>query len=92
MSSVLDAIVDWQRNQFTGTTLDGLIKHAELELQEIKKAPEDQEEWVDLLFIALHGLSLLTKNYTLELQLKLEKNMNRKWNSVEPGKATTHVE
>lgn len=105
--TILKNIAYWQNEQFNTSPkyIPGLLVHAQNEVDEIKEAPEDAEEWADLLFIALHGLhsaisakypnmSLNERHYeaVATLYLKLNKNFNRKWPAPVEGKPTEHID
>lgn len=60
----------------------GLIQHVEKELKEIEAEPDDLEEWVDVMIIALDGAwraGYTAKEIVDQLVKKQEKNRSRKW-------------
>jgi hypothetical protein len=47
---------EWSEKTFgTGRRTEGICKHIEKELQEIRKNPADVYEWVDVVILALDG-------------------------------------
>lgn len=94
----------WDQQEFSFTTFGpprdntaGIIDHIKKELGEIEKAPDDLEEWIDVVILAFDGaLRIGAKPWEITEMLlyKLEKNKNRKWpdwRMVEPGKAIEHI-
>jgi len=77
--------------------VDGVIDHIRKELIEIEEAPEDLEEWIDVIILALDGAWRV--GYTPEeigrvLEYKLAKNKSRKWpdwRKAPAGKAIEHI-
>jgi hypothetical protein len=77
--------------------VDGVIDHIRKELIEIEEAPEDLEEWIDVIILALDGAWRV--GYTPEeiarvLEYKLAKNKSRKWpdwRTAPAGKAIEHL-
>lgn len=75
----------------------GIIKHIRSELTEIKKAPYDTEEWIDVILLAIDGAwragaSPLTIVRTL--LMKQKKNEDRKWpdwKKQNPKKPNFHI-
>lgn len=80
-----------------GKRTDGLIDHITKELVEIKTKPNDVEEWVDVVLLALDGAwraGYLPEEICAAIQEKLERNEKRTWpdwRTAEPGKAIEHV-
>lgn len=99
----------WSKKTFgpgRGTT--GVIDHIREELIECEDAPEDLEEWADVLILALDGAwrCIATKNpkakpedmvHAIMSMYKFKTDKNRKrqwpdWRTAEPGKAIGHIE
>lgn len=60
----------------------GILDHIRKELVEIEQAPEDLEEWIDLIMLAFDGAwrnGHSPRAICLELQAKLAKNEQREW-------------
>lgn len=77
--------------------VEGLIDHIQKELDELRAAPMDVEEWADVAFLALDGAFRAGAGPDLiavALEGKLAKNQARAWpdwRTAEPGKAIEHV-
>lgn len=75
----------------------GTIKHIEKELVEIKAAPGDLEEWIDVVILAIDGAWRLGASPELiasALQAKQAKNVAREWPPLEQqvaGEAVEHL-
>ena len=75
---------------------DGIIDHIRKELEEIKKAPGDLEEWIDVVILALDGAwrngysSISIVNCLNRKQIKNQKRTWPDWRTAEPGKAIEH--
>ena len=89
---------DFSENTFgPGIRTDGLIDHIQKELEEIKQKPEDLEEWIDVVMLALDGAWRAghePEQIAKTLHNKLVKNMDRKWpdwKTAENGKAIEHI-
>ena len=80
-----------------GERAAGIVDHIRKELHEIEEAPDDLEEWVDVVILALDGA--WRAGYSpIEIAKKIEakqaKNEGRTWpdwRTAEPGKAIEHV-
>ena len=75
--------IEWSRNVFGhGKRTEGLIKHIVRELKEIKDNPEDADEWIDVLILALDGIQRLgyTPNAIAKAyRAKMAVNYKRQW-------------
>lgn len=75
----------------------GVIDHIRQELGEIEQAPNDVEEWIDVVILALDGAfrSGATPGEVIAMleykQAKNEKRVWPDWRTAEPGKAINHV-
>lgn len=74
---------NWSRETFgPAPRLNGVLDHITKELQEIREAPHDPEEWADLLILAFDG-ALRAGIYPQEIidavHAKFEKNTQRAW-------------
>ena len=73
----------WSVKTFgVGRRTNGIIKHIQEELKEIKANPTDVKEWVDVVILALDGAQ--RAGYTSEqvigaLREKQRTNFRRKW-------------
>jgi hypothetical protein len=94
----LNRLYSWGQNVFgpASRTL-GVLDHIRKELVEIEKAPDDLEEWIDVMTLAFSGA--MRRGFTpwqiiKMLLFKMEKNENRQWPDwrlADPGKAVEHV-
>lgn len=79
-----------------GTRTDGVLDHIEKEINEIRRQPDDLEEWVDVVMLALDGAwraGHKPQEIADMLESKLKKNMARSWpdwRTAPPGKAIEH--
>jgi hypothetical protein len=79
-----------------GQRTKGVVDHIRKELNEIEKAPDDLEEWIDVVILGFDGA--WRAGYTPEqiaaaLEAKQTKNENRKWpdwRTADPNKAIEH--
>lgn len=78
--------------------VEGIADHIEKELREVRKAPRDLEEWIDLLLLALDGAlripGVRARDIAIALAAKQAKNEQRTWpdwRTAKPGKAIEHV-
>jgi len=80
---ILTQQAEWSDNTFgPGERTEGVIKHIEKELEEIRKDPSDLVEWVDVIQLAFDGArraghdidSILMTYVTKQLE-----NQKRKW-------------
>ena len=56
----LSTVITWQRNWSlrtfgSGKRTEGLCRHIEKELAEIRSKPQDLEEWIDVILLAMDG-------------------------------------
>lgn len=61
---------------------EGVLKHIEQELQEIRESPKDTEEWIDVVILALDGAwrsGASPDDIANTLNKKFIKNKSRKW-------------
>lgn len=78
--------IAWSKQTFgPGRHTLGLCKHIEKELDEIRQAPLELEEWIDVMILAIDGAwragysPLAIEN---ALQVKQQINKNRLWGPV----------
>lgn len=75
--------IQWSRIVFgEGLRTEGILKHIEAEIIEVREQPGDVEEWVDIVILALDGA--WRAGYTPEeiveaMCIKQLKNIRRKW-------------
>lgn len=80
-----------------GARAAGVVDHIRKELAEIEAAPDDLEEWVDVIILALDGAwraGYTPEQITAQMRAKLDKNKQRDWpdwRTVPEGKAIEHV-
>ena len=79
----------WNRSTFgEGTHTGSILRHIRKELEEIAAKPDDLEEWIDVIILAINGYwrhggepaDLMT-----HLQAKQDKNIARRWPAPGPG-------
>lgn len=76
---------------------NGIVDHIRKELVEIEEAPEDLEEWVDVIILAIDGAwraGFGPQEIIDAIVAKQLKNENRQWpdwRTAEPGKAIEHI-
>ena len=75
----------------------GIIDHIQKELVEVAAKPNDLEEWIDIVILALDGAwreGYTPKEIINMLRYKQTKNESRKWpdwRTAVPGKAIQHI-
>jgi hypothetical protein len=80
-----------------GARTAGVLDHIRKELAEIEAAPDDIEEWVDVILLALDGAwraGFDPEEIALSIALKLEHNSSRTWpdwRNADPTKAIEHI-
>ncbi|GAB2182649.1 hypothetical protein DLREEDagrD3_28720 [Denitratisoma sp. agr-D3] len=80
-----------------GDRLKGVVAHIRKELEEVMAAPEDAEEWADLILLALDGAwrsGHEPEDIALAIAEKQIKNESRTWpdwRTVPEGQAIEHV-
>ncbi len=79
----LNRQIPFSRKTFgEGNRTLGICDHIQKELQEIKQAPTDLEEWIDIIILGLDGAwrtGATPEQICAALEAKLAKNMSRKW-------------
>lgn len=74
---------DWFLKTFgPGVRDEGMIKHIEKELKEIREAPGDVEEWVDVIILGIEGALRNAKSVDEVVRclvMKQNKNIARDW-------------
>ena len=82
VSYITDHIA-WSEQTFgPGQRTVGLTKHIAKELQEIRQAPQDLSEWIDVIILALDGAwraGYTPEQIARELWDKQMKNFARRW-------------
>lgn len=79
--------IEWQRiwSERTfglGKRTRGILQHIRKELLEIEQAPDDLEEWIDVMILALDGAwraGYSPEQIVAALRSKQEKNFQRVW-------------
>ncbi len=78
----------WSRSTFgAGKRTIGITTHIEKELQEIRADPEDLEEWIDVMILAMDGYwraGGAPSELAEMLAAKQDKNLSRKWPPMLP--------
>ena len=87
--------IEWSKKVFgTADRAEGICKHIESELQEIRENPSDVEEWCDVIILALDGA--WRQGYSPEeicaaLEAKQNTNKKRTWATVRNDEAAHHT-
>jgi hypothetical protein len=87
--------IPWSYQTFgDGKRTEGLCKHIEKELNEIRSNPNDVYEWIDVVILALDGA--WRAGFTIEqiceaLEEKQKINKNRHWVKTPEDTPTEHV-
>lgn len=89
----------WSKDAFgPGQKTEGLIKHIRKELDEVTAKPNDVEEWVDIMILAIDGAwraGHSPKAICEALATKQYKNVfSRKWpdwRTAKPGEPIEHI-
>ena len=80
-----------------GQRTQGVLDHIRKELDEIEQAPNDIEEWIDVVILALDGAwraGATPEQIISTLRYKQQKNESRKWpdwRTADPNAAITHT-
>lgn len=84
---------EWSDRTFgTGDRTDYILHHIETELDEVRQAPDDVYEWVDIILLALDGAWRAGHNPNRvlgALRLKAEFNTTRTWRKDDSGLLVT---
>lgn len=88
--------MDWSKKTFgLETRTGGITKHIEKELQEIRLAPHDLTEWIDVIILALDGYwraGGTPETIDQDLQSKQQINFQRKFPPpTSPDEPTEHI-
>lgn len=83
LSEHIERQIAWSQRTFgPGARMVGIIRHIDKELREIEAKPDDIEEWIDVVILALDGAwrSGASADMIVEaLQAKQLKNELRNW-------------
>lgn len=89
---------EWSERTFgPGRRTAGVVDHIRKELREIEAQPDDLEEWIDVVLLALDGawrVGASPAQIIVALAAKFAKNVSRTWpdwRNAEPDKAIEHV-
>lgn len=87
--------IAWSMETFgDGARTEGLCKHVEKELEEIRQQPNDIMEWIDVIILACDGAwraGYSAKEICLALQQKQQINQERQWVRTPENEPTEHV-
>lgn len=88
----------WSEETFgLGSRTERILDHITKEIEEVRAAPHDVEEWIDLVILAFDGAwraGHSPEEVVMALNAKYEKNFSRKWpdwREAEDGKAIEHI-
>ena len=89
---------EWSESTFgPGKRTAGICEHIRKELLEIEANPDDADEWIDVIILALDGawrVGLPPHRIIARIIAKQEKNKGRRWpdwRSASPDKAIEHI-
>jgi hypothetical protein len=89
---------EWSERTFgRGPRTNGITRHIEEELAEIRAAPHDLSEWIDVVILALDGggrAGYTPEEIVAELERKQAVNFAREWppaKDVDPDQPSEHV-
>ena len=88
---------EWSVHTFGPQRVDGVLDHIGKELVEIQEAPDDVEEWADLIILAFDGAMRAGHEPQAVLdaiqrkQIVNESRVWPDWRTAEVGKAIEHV-
>lgn len=80
-----------------GERVTAVLDHISREIEEVRKAPHDIEEWADLIILAMDGAmrqGASAQQIFTTIKTKHAKNMRRvwpDWRTADPDKAIEHV-
>lgn len=100
LAAFCDERAQWSVETFgPGDRYAGVIAHIRKELNEIEAAPDDLEEWIDVILLALDGAFRSAgadgREIVAALVAKHEKNRARRWpdwRTLSPGEVSEHLE
>jgi hypothetical protein len=97
-SSLLNLLKDWSESAFgPGKQTEAVLKHIEKELNEIRADPDDLEEWIDVMLLAINGAARTGADgdqIIWALKRKIKKNATRvwpDWRNVDPDLPIEHI-
>lgn len=95
LSKWLQSHILWSYDTFgDGQRTEGLCRHIEKELQEIRESPSDIMEWIDVVILALDGAwraGHSVKEICDALEKKQQINSERRWIRTPENEPTEHV-
>lgn len=95
LDAVVDDILAWQVETFTHRTPHSITNHLLREAAELHDAPHDNEEWADVLFLAVALVQDGTPNAPRDLigalRAKLAKNKARVWGKPDVHGVVEHI-
>lgn len=98
MRNIFNYIMDhmnWSRKTFgLGQRTEGICRHIESELQEIREDPKDAAEWIDIIILAIDGAwraGLSPGEIVQELWRKQKINFERDWPQVPEDTPSFHI-
>lgn len=85
----------WSRNTFgDGARTEGTLRHIEKEIAEVRAAPNDLEEWIDIVILGLDGAWRAGYNASeicVALERKQARNMERTYPRTDEDTPSEHV-
>lgn len=90
--------INWSTQTFgPGDRTIGVVDHIQKELKEIRENPNDLEEWIDVIILAIDGAwrsGHTAEEIVEKLQYKQAKNESRRWpdwRNQPTNKAIEHI-
>ncbi len=94
----LNKNISWSFDTFgPGTRTEGVLRHIEEEIEEVRKDPTDTSEWIDIVILALDGAwraGATAEDICRVLEEKQAKNMARAWpdwRNFKPDEPINHL-
>lgn len=93
---MLESQKEWSLRTFgEGRRTGGVTAHIAKELEEIRRAPDDLEEWIDVIILAMDGFWRAggkSQDLAPMIMAKQEKNRARQWpKPTSEDEATEHI-
>ena len=94
IENYIDNQIEWSKKTFgNGRRTIGILKHIMSELNEVADNPDDLEEWIDVIILAIDGAwrhGYTAKNIIECLEKKQAINFRRKYNRVNEDEPSFH--
>jgi len=95
LDDFIDRYTLWSQQAIgPGQRTEGVLRHIEKEVQEVRENPDDLEEWIDLINLAIDGATrrgFSSKDIIKGLLDKFMKLQDRKFNQVSEDQPCEHI-